>query len=357
MKPANSKLHAGPRRFRPAALIMLALALVMLAAAGDPNDFLAQRRKFRDEIKNKKEQKLDAKGNYLSVIFTGEEGKYNFGVTPEDRARLTKHMKTYFGAGDDTLLPKMVDELNSGHYIIFKEYKNDSVFLKVIFLTPKAKYWDWLVDGNAIEKMFHTYNFSVGLGSQEPNKEMVVLQTEGSFLGITQAVSLPIRFEKDQAAHQYKWKMPTQAEIVAWVEKMPPVVAGRTKPEEKFIDACRTHPFFQQKKGDAYTVTDEDILKLYKTTVSNKDKDCPVKTNEGAWTIHEDYPYLVVDYDFSTKVNISALIPDSLKFISGSVEDIAQTITDEVSVKYLPLSMKNFRDSTQEWTKTGGPKP
>jgi len=25
-------------------------------------------------------------------------------------------------------------------------------------------------------------------------------------------------------------------------------------------------------------------------------------------------------------------------------------------VKYLPLSMKNFRDFTQEWTKTGGPK-
>jgi hypothetical protein len=356
MDRANNQPSGQPRLMRPARLIMLALALLTIAAAASPTDFLAQRRKFRDEIKNKKEKKLDPKGNYLSVIFSGEEGKYNFGVTPEDKDRLVKHMKEFFGATDAAMLPGMVDELNSGHYLIFKEYKDNSVYLKVIFLSPKAKYWDWLVDGNGIEKMFHTYNFSVGLGSLEPNKEMVVLQTEGSFFGVTKAVSLPIRFEKDAAAHQYKWKMPTQPEIIAWVDKMPPVVAGRTKPEEKFIDACRTHPYFQQKKGDAFLVTDEDIMKLYKTTVTDKDKDCEVKTNEGAWTIHEDYPYLVVDYNFTTKVNVNALIPDSMKFLSGSVEDVVQTITDEVSVKYLPLSMKNFRDFTQEWTKTGGPK-
>jgi hypothetical protein len=204
--------------------------------------------------------------------------------------------------------------------------------------------------------MFHTYNFSVGLGVLEPNTEIVVLQTEGSFLGVTQAVSLPIRFEKDHANRQYKWRMPTSAEITAWLEKMPTLDPRRSSPEEKFIDACRTHPYFQQKKGEAYAISDADILKIYKTTVSNLDQDCPVKANQGAWTIHEDYPYLVVDYHFTTKVNIAALIPESLRFLSGTLEDIAQSITDEVSVKYLPLSMKNFRDFTQEWTATGGPR-
>jgi len=32
-----------------------------------------------------------------------------------------------------------------------------------------ARYWDWLIDYNGIEKMFHTYNFSVGLHRPDPD--------------------------------------------------------------------------------------------------------------------------------------------------------------------------------------------
>jgi hypothetical protein len=73
------------------------LTALFLLAATAPSDFLAQRRQFRDEIKNKMETKLDQKGNFLSVIFKGEEGKYHFGITPADRDRLKKHISAFSG--------------------------------------------------------------------------------------------------------------------------------------------------------------------------------------------------------------------------------------------------------------------
>jgi len=204
--------------------------------------------------------------------------------------------------------------------------------------------------------MFHTYNFSVGMDNLAEDKMHVILQTEGSFFGISQQVSLPVYFVRDAKKRTYSFRMSTQAEINDALSKMQPINPGRTSPEEKFIDACRTHPYFQQKKDGEYAVSDDDIRKIYLQTVKEVDEECPVKESTGHWTVQEDYPYLVVDYSLKTRVNINAFIPPSLRFLSGTIEEVAQSISDEVSVKYLPLSMKNFRDFTQEWTRTGGPK-
>ena len=335
--------------------VFAALAFLLVIAAAGSADFLEQRRKFRDEIRNKVETGLDSDGNYISVIFKGEEGKYNFGVTAEDRARLKAYASSYFNTTDDKLLDKIVDEMNTGHYAVYKEYHDDGVNLKVLFLSPKAKYWEWLTDVNGIEKMFHTYNFSVGLHAPDKDSMYVILQTEGAFFGISQAVTLPLIFTTDHEKRTLSFKMPAQKEINQAMADMEPVKEGRTSPEDKFIDAARTHPFFQQKDGGEYAVSDKDILELYSETIKNMDEECPVKESTGHWTVQDDYPYLVVDYSLKTRVNIDAFIPPSLRFLSGTLEDIAQSISDEVSVKYLPLSMKNLRDFTQEWTRTGGP--
>jgi len=331
------------------------VALLLLCATAAPEGFMQQRRKFRSEIKEKIEKKIDDEGRYLSVIFEDEKGEYDFEVCPEDRQRLKSYMKDYFGCHDESLLDKMVDEADKGHYIIYKDYKKDGVTLKVVFLSPKAKYWKWLTDIDHIEKMFHVYNYSVGIDPGKPKSSYVVVQTEGSFFGITQKVNVPVYFEWDYDKRTMEFYMPEQEDMIEAVRNMPPVKPGRTSPKEKFIDACRTHPYFQRMDGDEYVVSDDDIEDLYRETVTHMEEECPVKASDGFWRIEEDYPYMVVTYSLKTRVNVDALIPRSMRFLAGQVEDLAQVITDAVSVEYLPLSMKNFRDHTQEWTKTGGP--
>lgn len=334
---------------------ILLVAVVYYASAGS-TDFLGQRRKFREEIKNKIETRLDAEGNYLAVTFKGEENKYNFQMTSGDGIRLKIFLTSYFSCREEVLLSKMLEGLNKGQYIVHKEFHKDGVNLKTVFLSPKVKYWEWLTDYNGIEKMFHVYNFSVGLYKPDPDSMSVILQTEGSFFGVTQAVSLPIVFNRDNQTHKVLCRMPTQEEILSQVKKMPAIKQGRNSPEQKFTDACRTHPFFQQTDSmGKLTVTDDYILKLYKTVIANKDAECPVKDISGGWHIQEDYPYMVVDYSLKTAINIEALIPKSMRVISGTLDSVVQQISDEVSIKYLPLSMKNFRDFTQEWTRKGRP--
>ncbi|HUT52630.1 MAG TPA: hypothetical protein VM658_04510 [bacterium] len=329
---------------------------VLLCAATSADDFLEQRREFRKEIENKVEQELSPEGNYLSVIFQDEVKKYDFRITPRDGNRLQSHLGSFFACDDRALLARMVEDLDRGRYIIYKEYHDDGVLLKVVFLVPEAKYWEWLTDANGIEKMFHVYNFSVGLYQPDPDSRSVILQTEGAFFGITQAVNLPIIFYRDLKQRTSLCRMPTQDEMMTHLRKMPAIKPGRDQPEEKFIDACRTHPYFQQvDPSGVFKVSDEDILELYRTVVTNKDEDCPIRDISGGWRVHEDYPYLVVDYSLKTTVNVEAIIPRSMRFLAGATAPVVQRISDEVSVKYLPLSMKNFRDHAQQWTRHGAP--
>ena len=331
-----------------AALLAAAVAVAATSA------FVAQREKFRQEINFKKEIKLDQAGHYLSVLFDADLGKYQFGVSQPDRDRLSAYLGNFFGTTDPNLQKQMVDELDSGHILVYKEYQPDGVNLKAFFLSPKAKYWEWLTDINGIEKMFHVYNFSVGIGPNDPQGGSVILQTQGAFFGITEAVTLPVFFWQSPSGHTLNFREPTQGEITQAVEKAPAVQPGRTAVDQKFIDYYRAHPLFQEKNasGDP-AISDQEIKKMLHVIVLNKDEKCDVKESSGHWTIQDDYPYLVVDYSLKTRVNINAFIPPALRFLSGTVEKAAQLISDEVSAKYLTLSMKNFRDFTQEWSKQG----
>jgi hypothetical protein len=338
------------QRFLRAGPALLAAAAAVAAAGG----FMAQREQFRQEINFKKEAKLDADGHYLSVMFDADLGKYKFQVGPADRERLSAYLGKFFGTTDPSLLPRMIAELDSGHILVYKEYQPDGVNLKVLFLSPQAKYWEWLTDANGIEKMFHVYNFSVGIGPNTPQGSCVLLQTQGTIYGITRAVTVPLFFWPSPTGHTFNFREVTQDEITRAVEKAPPLKPGRTALDQKFIDYCRAHPMFQEQtaNGDP-AISDQEIKQLLHDIVLDKDEKCEVKESTGHWTIQDDYPYLVVDYSLKTRVNVAAFIPPALKFLAGTLERAGQYISDEVSAKYLTLSMKNFRDLTQEWTKAG----
>ncbi|OGP56056.1 MAG: hypothetical protein A2V67_14025 [Deltaproteobacteria bacterium RBG_13_61_14] len=335
-------------------LCVAALVLAGVSALAATSAFVAQRERFRQEINFKKETKLDQAGRYLSVLFDADVGKYDFQVSEPDRQRLSAYLGDFFATTDQNLLKTMVDALNTGHIIVFKEYHPDGVNLKTFFLSPKARYWEWLTDINGIENMFHVYNFSVGLGPNNPQGSYVLLQTQGTFFGITRAVTLPVFFWQDDATRTLNFRMPTQAAVTEAAQKMPALKPGRTDLDLKFMDYSRVHPFFQEKNARGEFVTsDQDIKEILHEVVLNMDEDCEVKETTGHWTIHEDYPYLVVDYSLKTRVNMAAFIPPALRFLAGTLEQAAQYISDEVSAKYLTLSMKNFRDLTQQWTAEG----
>jgi hypothetical protein len=332
--------------------VALAVFLSLAAVSGSSNKYLEQKRGFRDEVNNKIEKELDADGKYLSVIFADEQVKYNFRITPDDRRRLQAHVREYLACADQALQEKIVAELDTGHYVLHKQYGDDGMTTKVIFLSPRAQYWQWLTDANGIEKMFHAFNFSVGLYAPDASSRYVVIQSEGSLVGITLAVNQPLVCRNNREERTYSCDVPLQTEIVSSMEKMRPVVPGREKPEEKFIDACRTHPYFQQQDDHGrFISSDQELLEMYQEVVPDKDEKCAVQESASRWRIHEDYPFLVADYSLKTRFNIDAVLPRPLRFVQG----IVQLATDAVSVKYIPLSMKNFRDYSQEWTRTGGP--
>ncbi|HUT54909.1 MAG TPA: hypothetical protein VM658_16070 [bacterium] len=130
---------ARKRRKRALCIMALAVSMPLVAVSGSSNKYLEQKRGFREEVNNKVEKKLDPDGNYLSVIFTDEQGKYNFGVTPDDRRRLKGHVREYFSCDDEALLEKIIGELDTGHYVLYKQYGDDGVNAKVIFLSPRAQ--------------------------------------------------------------------------------------------------------------------------------------------------------------------------------------------------------------------------
>ncbi len=338
-------------------MIALSLCLALLVSGLVFSEtFIEERERFREEIKNKQETQLDEQGLFYAVIFDKDQGKYAFDVSQKDAQRIKSYMSGYFNCTDQALLDKMLKAIKSGHFIIFKEYNDDGVNLKTIFISPEAKYWEWLTDANGIESLFHVYNFSVGLYSPGAERMHIMIQTQGDFFGISKAVTLPIWFEKNDQAREFSFKMPTQAEIVKVVNQMPPLKPGRDSLEEKFIDYCRTHSYFQQMDDGEYLIEDKDIVKLLERVILDKDEGCEVKETTGKWKVQDDFPdYMLVSYSLKTRVNIEALLPSFMRFAAGAVDKAAQIISDEVSVKYLPLSMKNFRDFTQEWTKNGPP--
>ncbi|GEM_PF-1340840 len=313
--------------------------------------FQQQRNRFRDEIKYKTEEQLDKDGLYVAVMFDKDKGQWDFQVSDEEAVRIKEHLREYFSLSDETLIAEMVRRMNSGAIIVYKEYSPnaDGVNLKTTFLSPKVPYWETLTDINGIENLFHVYNFSVAFGKKSPVDTYVFLQTQGTFWGFTKAVTLPLIFHADEARRTLDWSMPPEKDLVQAVNELPVLTPGRESLGNRFIDTCRTHPMFQEKDASGkYVVSDEQIMRWLSDNILHKDSECDVKDCYGRWTVYEDFDqYNLISYSLMTVVNIEAFIPPNIPAISRMVKKFAQIISDEVSARYLPLSMKNFRDHTQ----------
>jgi hypothetical protein len=326
------------------------VVIILFSTIVFAESFQEQRNRFREEIKYKKEIPLDKDGLYIAVMFDKDKGAWDFGVSPGESRKIKDHLREYFSVTDEDLLDEMTGRMNSGHIIVYKEFspEADGVNLKTAFLSPRVPCWNMLTDINGIEDLFHVYNFSVVFGKKSPRDTYCLLQTQGTFFGFTKAVTLPLLFHQDDATHTLEFSMPTESELSAVVNQLPALNPERATLEERFIDTCRTHPMFQERdeKGN-YVVSDERIIAWLNDNILHKDSECDVKNCYGHWTIYQDFDdYYLASYSLLTTVNIAAFIPPNIPAISYMVKRFAQTVSDEVSARYLPLSMKNFRDHT-----------
>jgi hypothetical protein len=329
---------------------------VILAGAVFASTFRDQRNKFRDEIDLKVADQLDKAGLYSSVTFKNEKA-WDFKVSPDEKTKIKTNLKNYFNTSDDQLLEKMVTEVNRGRYVIFEEFppNGDGVNLKCAFLSPKVPYWKPLTDIQNIEDKFYVYDFSLLLGNKGPNDNFVVLATEGKFMGFGKSVVLPLYFHADEPNRVLSFREATQKEAQDMANALPVLKPGRTSLQDRFIDLCRTYPWFQDKDGSGnYVVSDKDILDILDKTILNKDKRCDVYESTGGWKVYENVSdnYSLVNYSLKSVVNVEAFIPPSVPLLGSMFKKVAQSVSDEVSAKYLPLSMKNFRDHTVEWAKS-----
>jgi len=326
---------------------------VMLAALAMASTFREQRTRFREEINLKVEQPLTKDNLFNSVSFKNEKA-WDFKVRPAEAVKIKAALSEYFGAREEQLLERIVSEMNLGRIIVFKEYnpQNDGVNLKCAFLSPKVPYWKALTDIAGIEKLFYVYNFSLLLGRQSQSESVVLLQTEGKYLGFAKSVTLPEYFRADEPDRTLYFRIATQTEATEMVNKLPVLQPGRTSLEQRFIDHCRQNPWFQEKDSRGnYVVSDKEILELLDKAILHKDTKCDVYASDGRWKVDEGISdsYMLVTYSLKTQVNIQAFIPPNIPLLGPMFKKIAQQVSDEVSAKYLPLSMKNFRDRTTEW--------
>ncbi|MDD5223833.1 MAG: hypothetical protein PHE84_07565 [bacterium] len=324
--------------------LTLVLFLANLALAGEKKSFREGREEFRKKIETKQEKPIEGTKEAMAVYFPDDAGKFNFTVNPGEAGKLKGLIQDYFQIQGDQTLSQAISHLGKGAIIIEKRYSQakDGVVMKAIFLMPAYHYWERLTNVDGIEDTFAVYNTSVDFYA-EGVTHFCYLQIEGTFFGITSAIDLPVLFAAFPKTREFSFHMPTQVELDRAAKNLKPVSPGRTQSREIFMDLARKHPLFseQDKKG-RFRVSDKDLLKIYGNVFDLNE--CQVKVTEGTWKIFENYSgFYVVEYLLHSVVNVDAFVPH-IPLVRGAVEKVAQSISDEVSVKYFPLSMKNLRD-------------
>lgn len=316
-----------------------------LALAEEKAGFLEQRKEFRKKIDTKEEFPVEGAKDISAIYFPEDKAAFVFDLLSEDLDGLKKVLGEYYEQEEDAVLERFLPHLREGGILIGKEYseKRDAVLIKAVFLMPPYPYWERLTDVDGIENTFAVYNTSVEFFTGG-NGHYCYLQTEGTFFKVTRSVNVPVVYFLDPAKREMNYRMPDQEELNRAAEGMKPVSPDRNGPEEKFIDHCRRHPLFSEKdpKGN-YQVRDKEIRKIQRQVFDLEE--CEVKITEGGWKVHEGFQgeYYLVEFTLKSKVNIEAFVP-KIPLVRNLVEKFAQTVSDEVSVKYLPLSMKNLRD-------------
>jgi hypothetical protein len=311
--------------------------------------FYKQRKKLREIIDDKLDRDIDGIDSIKAVYFKKDLDRFSFNIKKEERKRIGEVLGHLFGVPADKKPEGMLNRLADGGILVAKQYKGSKQGIKLFsaFLIPKIRYWHILTDIEGIEKHFHIYNAAIALGSIEKGRMVYCcLQTEGTFWGFTRTVNLPMKFIIDRETRSVSYVLPSQEEMVRIVDRLAPTKVGRSSPMEKFMDRCRSEPLFAEKqKRGLYRISNRTLRKIYHEVVDEKSKRCEVKITDGCWRVYEEFSgFCLVTYYLRSMVNVAAFVPN-IPFISDLVEKFAQHVSDKASLKYLPLSMMNFRDA------------
>lgn len=286
------------------------------------------------------------------AAFKSEKGKFNFEVDEAERQRLHPLMAKFYENDDAKLLDRMVDAMTAGKIAVYEtnhetEDGDQGVLYKAAFLMPPVAVIPYLRDKNLLDVIFDVYVSAVSFLDQG-NTSFVLLQPEGTMMGFTSTAIVPVMFINPPGDDRIRFRRASQQDIKTAIAVSPVVIPGRAKPEEKFIDHMRSDWPYNVKDPDdpsSYEVEDEDLVDLLKDTLYDIDEECPVKQIGGGWDFYFDGfdDFVYVEYTLSSAVNVDALFPGipGLQFI---VKKIAQSVSDEAALKYLPVSMKNIRD-------------
>ena len=329
--------------------VPLLVSLLLVQFQADAG-FHESRTAFRQEIEKKKSFPIGGLENIKAILYDSDKGRFSFSVSQEEKSALMARLKEIFNIKEERYLEKIISSLSEGKIVVAREYRKGSAQFKgaqmhTCLLVPPIPCYERIATIERAEKTFAVYNASIAFDDENDNTAIGFFQPEGSFFGFTKAVNVPMKILRKPDERIANYIMPTQEEMNADLANMKPLSAQRTAPAEIFIDTLRTHPYFEEKKEDgSYRIDDEQILKILKI-LSNMSELAEVKDTQARWTVYEGFQnFYLVEYYLSSLVNIDAVFPD-IPFLKSIVGNIAQAVSDEVSWKYLSLSMKNLRDA------------
>jgi len=312
--------------------------------------FHESRTAFRQEIEKKKSFSIGGMENIKAILYDSDKGRFSFSVSQEEKSALIARLKDIFKVKEERYLEKMVAGLREGKIIVAREYRKGSAKftgaqMRTCLLIPPVPCFNRIATIERAEQTFAVYNASISFDDENDNTDIGFFQPEGKFFGFTKAVNVPMKIMRKPDERIANYIMPTQEEMNTALAGIKPLSAQRTGLAEIFIDTARTHPYFEERNEDgSYRIDDEQILKILKI-LSNMPELAEVKDTQARWTVYEEFQnFYLVEYYLSSLVNIDAVFPD-IPFLKSIAGNIAQAVSDEVSWKYLSLSMKNLRDA------------
>jgi hypothetical protein len=329
--------------------VLLILALNSALGMASESEFIKQRRAFREEIENKQETPLFGTEKYYAVTFPGDAERWRFEINDLEREELKKLLGSYFEMDDLQKVEQMITLMQDGLFLVYKdeEYKGELLLFKTAFLIPpNPSYWPVLTDIDGIEKYFHVYNTSVALGENHVGQTYAFLQTEGSLYGFRHAINVIILYNEVEGPQfkRLEFKSPSVSEKEALMQILSK--KGDASADQTIIHLFRKHPLFkeQDQKGE-FMITDEDILEMFKNAARVLPSSGDRIAHPGCWEVREDFQkFYYVTFTIPTEADLAQVGIEVPQWIGGLVQRVVHAVACEVSAKYLPLSMKNFRD-------------
>ncbi len=333
--------------------VTIAASILLPRAWGGPwsPGHREKREAFLGELSRKSSLPVGGRSDIRAVLYDSDTGRFAFSMSDGDRRRLSDLLRDFFAVDDDRTLAALEDRLASGRIIVSRTYRKKGegtvgAQMRACLLIPPVPYYPRIATVEGAEETFSVYNVTVSFTEEDTSPVIIgFFQPEGEFLGISRAVNVPVRAQRQPEDHAVIYTTPTQAEMDAALAHIRSTSSPDKDPERGFINMLRRHPYFAEHTPDgSYRVSDADIIAI-RTQLTDLADACPISDLRASWRVHEVFStFHEVEYTLESTANVRALVPD-IPLLTSIVGHLAQGISDVVSWKYLSLSMKNLRDA------------